>query len=168
MDVSSGSTIPAFRRHVTVWRLRVFWAVPLCTLKIIVSSKTLAPIFQIWRHIRGNFNFPVDVYVGLSKHLKSLTLGEKCEWLRYMWKGKIFPKDIWGSECIDQYFLDLGISRRWVVSFTLRPLYPRGESPRYPLDRRPGGRQSWSGQRGEQKILDPIGTWTPTPRLSSP
>jgi hypothetical protein len=55
-----------------------------------------------------------------------------------------------------------------VVSFTPLPLYPRGKSPQYPLDGRPAGPQSRSGRRGEDKILDPIGTRSPTPRLSSP
>jgi len=32
--------------------------------------------------------------------------------------------------------------RRWVVSFTPRPLYPQGKSPWYPLDRRLGDPQS--------------------------
>jgi hypothetical protein len=40
------------------------------------------------------------------------------------------------SGCIDPHFLDLGTSWRWVVNFTPRPLYPRGKSPRYSLDRR--------------------------------
>jgi hypothetical protein len=44
--------------------------------------------------------------------------------------------------CIDPHFLDLGISWRWVVSFTPRPLYTPGESPLFPLDRRLGGPQS--------------------------
>jgi hypothetical protein len=43
--------------------------------------------------------------------------------------------------------LDLSTSWRWVVSFTPRPLYPRGNSPRYPLDRRLGKPQSRSGRR---------------------
>jgi hypothetical protein len=34
-----------------------------------------------------------------------------------------------GSGCIDPCFLDLGTAWRWVVSFTLRPLYSRGKSP---------------------------------------
>jgi hypothetical protein len=38
---------------------------------------------------------------------------------------------------------------------------PSGKSPTYSLDRRLGGPQSPSGQRGEQKILDP--TWSRTP-----
>jgi hypothetical protein len=38
------------------------------------------------------------------------------------------------------------------------PLYPRGNRPRYPLDRRLGGPQSLAGQCGEEKILDPTGT----------
>jgi hypothetical protein len=50
-----------------------------------------------------------------------------------------------------------------VLSFTPRPLYPR-----YPLDRRLGGPQSPYGRRGEEKILDPTGSRTPTPRPSSP
>jgi hypothetical protein len=37
------------------------------------------------------------------------------------------------------------------VSFTPRQLYPRGMSPRYPLDRRLGGPQSQSGRGGEEK-----------------
>jgi hypothetical protein len=48
------------------------------------------------------------------------------------------------------------------------PLYRRGKRPRYPLDRRLSGPQSRSGRRGEEKILDPTGTRTPTPRSSSP
>jgi hypothetical protein len=53
-----------------------------------------------------------------------------------------------------------------VVSFTPLPLYPRGKSPRYPLDRRLDGPQSRSGRRGEEKILDPTGTRTPTPAFT--
>jgi hypothetical protein len=55
-----------------------------------------------------------------------------------------------------------------VVSFTPLPLYPRGKNPRYLLDRRLGGPQSRSGRHGEEKILDRIGTRTPTSRSSSP
>jgi hypothetical protein len=56
----------------------------------------------------------------------------------------------------------------WIYSFMLLPLYPQGKSPRYPLDMRLGGPQSRSGRYGEVKILDHIGTRTPTPRSSSP
>jgi hypothetical protein len=42
---------------------------------------------------------------------------------------------------------------------------PRRNSPRYPLDRSPGGPQSQTG-RSEEKILDPTGTRTATPWLS--
>jgi hypothetical protein len=62
-------------------------------------------------------------------------------------------EDVWGSGCIDPRFLDLGTSWRLVVSFTPRPLYPRGKSPRYTLDRRLGGPQSRSGRRGEENLL---------------
>jgi hypothetical protein len=46
----------------------------------------------------------------------------------------------------------------WVVSFTIRPLYPQGKSHRYPLGRGLGGPQSRSGRRWIQKIL-------PLPRI---
>jgi len=38
-----------------------------------------------------------------------------------------------------------------VVSFTPRPLYPKGKSPWYPLDKRLGGPQSRPGSGGEEK-----------------
>jgi hypothetical protein len=52
-------------------------------------------------------------------------------------------------------FLDLSTRWRSVVSFTPRLLYPRRKSPRYPLDTRLGGSQSWSGHCGEEKNLAP-------------
>jgi hypothetical protein len=39
-----------------------------------------------------------------------------------------------------------------VVRFTLFPLYPQGNSPRYPVYRRLGGSQNRSGRHGEVKI----------------
>jgi hypothetical protein len=49
-----------------------------------------------------------------------------------------------------------------VVSFTPRPLYPKGKSPWYPLDRRLGGPQSRSGRCGEEKKSIPC--WESNPR----
>jgi hypothetical protein len=61
--------------------------------------------------------------------------------------------------------LDLSTSWRWVVSFKNLPLYSRGKSPQYPLDRRLGGPQTLSGRYGHINILDPTVTQTPpTPR----
>jgi hypothetical protein len=60
-------------------------------------------------------------------------------------------KTYWGSGGIGPRILDLGTRKRWVVSFTLRPLYPRGKSPWYPFDRRLGGPQSQSGLGFEEK-----------------
>jgi hypothetical protein len=45
---------------------------------------------------------------------------------------------------------------------------PSPKEARYPLDRRFGGPQSRSRRCGEEKILYPTGTRTPTPRSSSP
>jgi hypothetical protein len=75
---------------------------------------------------------------------------------------------VWESGCIDPHFLDIGTSWRWVVSFTSRPLYPREKSPKYPLDRRLGGLQSWSGRRGEEKILDPYRDSKSDPSVAQP
>jgi hypothetical protein len=64
-------------------------------------------------------------------------------------------KTYWGSGGIAPRFPDLGTRRRWVVSFTIRPLYSRGKSRRYALDRRLGGSQSQSGRGEEEKNSQP-------------
>jgi hypothetical protein len=50
---------------------------------------------------------------------------------------------------------------RWVVSFSPRPLYCQGKSPRYPLDRRLGGPQSRSERNGEEKEVASAGIRIP-------
>jgi hypothetical protein len=50
-----------------------------------------------------------------------------------------------------------------VVNFTPQPLYPRGKSPRYPLDRILDELQSLSGRFREEKILHPTGIRTLPP-----
>jgi hypothetical protein len=47
-------------------------------------------------------------------------------------------------------------------------LYARGNSPRYPLDRRLGGPQNRSWRHGEEKFLAFSRTQSPTPQSSSP
>jgi hypothetical protein len=47
--------------------------------------------------------------------------------------------------------LDLSTRWRWVVSFTPRPIYSRGNRPLYPLYRRLGVFQSRSGRCGEEE-----------------
>jgi hypothetical protein len=37
-----------------------------------------------------------------------------------------------------------------------QPLYPQGKHPSYPLGRRLGGLQSWSGHGGEEKNSQPL------------
>jgi len=39
----------------------------------------------------------------------------------------------------------------WVISFTIRPLYPRGKCVRYAMDPKSNGIQSWSRRFSEQK-----------------
>jgi hypothetical protein len=77
-------------------------------------------------------------------------------------------EDICVSGCIDPRFLDITTSWRWAVSFTPQPLSPRWKSLRYPLDGGLGMPQKRFGRHGEEKILDPTGTRTPTPQSSRP
>jgi hypothetical protein len=64
-------------------------------------------------------------------------------------------KPYWGSEGIALLILDLGTRWGLVVSFTPRPFYLQGKSPRYPLDKRLGGPQIRSGRGGEEKNSQP-------------
>jgi hypothetical protein len=66
---------------------------------------------------------------------------------------------------IDPRFLDLGTSWRWVVSFTARPIYSWGKSPRYPLNRRMSNPQRRCGRCEELKILDPTRDSNPDPSV---
>jgi hypothetical protein len=59
--------------------------------------------------------------------------------------------DEWGSALLAPTILNLGVRLRWVVSFTLRPVYLQ-RSFRYPVGRRLGGPQSQFGRDGEEKI----------------
>jgi hypothetical protein len=45
---------------------------------------------------------------------------------------------------------------------------PLWKEPQYPMDRRLGGPQSLSGGHGEEKIVDPTGTQTPTSSVVQP
>jgi hypothetical protein len=60
---------------------------------------------------------------------------------------------VWGSGRTDPYFLNLGTSWRWEVSCTPLPLYPRGKSLRYPLDRRLGGPREGLDDEEKTKFL---------------
>jgi hypothetical protein len=55
----------------------------------------------------------------------------------------------------------------WSVSRPCR-FTPKERAPQYPLDRSLGEPQSQSGPLGEEKILTPIGTRTPTPSVVQP
>jgi len=53
-----------------------------------------------------------------------------------------------------------------VVSFIPQPLYPWGKRPQYPLERRLGELQRWSGHGGEEKTSLPLSQIKP--QLFSP
>jgi hypothetical protein len=62
---------------------------------------------------------------------------------------------VYGSECIDQCFLEFDASWRSVSWFTHLPLHPWGKRLRYPLDIRQSGPQRSSERYGKVNILDP-------------
>jgi hypothetical protein len=64
--------------------------------------------------------------------------------------------------------LNLGTKWRWVVRFTPRPLYSRGNSPWYPLDKKLIGPQSRSGRCGVENISCPCLELNPGPPATSP
>jgi hypothetical protein len=64
-------------------------------------------------------------------------------------------KAYWRSGGIAHEFFDLDTRRRWVVGFTLRPVYPQGKSPSYPLDGRLGEPPNSSRRGGEEKNSQP-------------
>jgi hypothetical protein len=70
-------------------------------------------------------------------------------------------KVYWGSGCTAPRILDLSTRWRWVVSFTPRPLYPHGKSPRYPLDRGFVGSEPVWMRWWKEKFPAAAGTRTP-------
>jgi hypothetical protein len=61
------------------------------------------------------------------------------------------------GECrYNSTIIDLGTRWRWEASFTPRPLYPRGQCPRCPLDTRLGELQGQSERCWEGKNLLPL------------
>jgi hypothetical protein len=76
-------------------------------------------------------------------------------------------KTYWGGGTVPR-IPDLDTRRRWVVSFTPRPIYSQGKRSQYPLVRRLGGNQSRFGRGGEDKNSQPLaGNRTPEPRPSN-
>jgi hypothetical protein len=97
---------------------------------------------------------------------------------KHLYKGKVIPELNWLRSTpwrritelrYSSTILNVGSRWRWVVGFTPRPLYPTGDSSRYPLCGRLNGPQSRSGRYGEEeKSLAPTDNRTWTPRSSSP
>jgi hypothetical protein len=59
---------------------------------------------------------------------------------------------MWRSGCVDPRIPDLGISWRWVISFTRRPLYPPGKESPIPIEQEAGWawEQVWTTWRKEK------------------
>jgi hypothetical protein len=72
---------------------------------------------------------------------------------------KHYAMKVYGSGCIDPYFLDLGTSWRWVVSFTPLPLYSWYPSNRSLTEPRAGldGMEKWKFLTPSELDLGPLG-----------
>jgi hypothetical protein len=124
-------------------------------------------VFRLYLHsFHSNLTKGKRIYHHKSPNLSSLNV--KGQLSLCITNEALYHEGVWGSGCIDPCFLDLSTNWRWVVRFTPQPLYPRGKNPWYPLARRLGGPQSWSGWRGEEKILDRTKTQAMNPHSSSP
>jgi hypothetical protein len=71
-------------------------------------------------------------------------------------------KTYWGSGGLAPN-INLDTGWRWVVSFTPRPLYPRGKSLRYPLGRRLDRPDSRSGRGAKEKKSNDCPCWELNP-----
>jgi hypothetical protein len=101
----------------------------------------------MWRHYATGTNLPATewpTWSCLSKVLK----------LHLKWAPRL--EGVWGSSSPGLRILDQGTRWRWVVSFTLWPLYPHGRRSCYPFNRRLGGPQSLPGRGGEEKNSQPL------------
>jgi hypothetical protein len=151
-----------------------------CRLEFDVLKKRTSCIFRDFVSIRAfTFHWYSQSSMAATWHGKSG--GKKAyNWnVRtppWMWahKIKVVPvlneaprHSMYGEWRYGSTILHLGTREIWVVNFTPRPPYPRGKIPRYPFHRMLGGPQSRSGRHGEEKILYPTGTRTPTPWSSS-
>jgi hypothetical protein len=56
-----------------------------------------------------------------------------------------------GREDMTPLIVKLGIGWKWVVSLTVRSLYPCGQRPNYPFNRRTGGLKSRTKRFGKKK-----------------
>jgi hypothetical protein len=143
MDVCSGSTIPAFRRHVTVWFFTAYQVISfirICQRSQEISSYRLSK--KKFYAIRVKGKVPVLNWVSTVPWRR---VGE------------------WRYSCT---IPDLGTRWRWVVSLTRWRLYHCGKSPWYPLNRTLGGPQSRFWRCGVEKNMLPLTEIEP--RLSSP
>jgi hypothetical protein len=80
-----------------------------------------------------------------------LLVGKRCERKSCPGALTLCLEDMWSSGGMAPSILDLGTRWRWVVCFTPRPLYPRGNRPRHPSDRRMDGPQKRSQRCREYK-----------------
>jgi hypothetical protein len=76
--------------------------------------------------------------------------------------GVLCHEGKWGSGDLAPLFLTLALDGRWVVKFTPRPFYPRGNRPPLdPLERRLGELTTTGLDAPEKRNLTPVGESNP-------
>jgi hypothetical protein len=134
------------------WTLSIVWCLKKLRNKIYIPKNHNTHVQNSLRHQT------------MDKVQKYNSFNRPCSYICLLTEYRAL-KTWWGSGGIAPYILDLGTTWRWVVNFTPRPLYPQGNSPFYPLDRRLGGPQSRSEHDGEKKNCQPLPD--SNPRLST-
>jgi hypothetical protein len=140
-------------------RLTPLWAFTACYRDSFTFTSECNLVITYWRLQTQRSGYILG-YTWQIQLRRNVQRKENIHWsLNFKRKkeGKAVPVLYWlstmpwrhiGEWRYNSTILYLGTRWRLLVSFTPLPLYPRGKSPRYPLDRRLGGPQSLSGHCG--------------------
>jgi hypothetical protein len=127
-----------------------------------------------WQHLQlQQFNFTIltiHFFIIIPTFRRCIKLAVESTVKQTKVKVMMFlctPWKIWGRGGADPFFLNLGIRWLWVISVTLRPLYPWEKSSRYPFE------TGWAWQTVQTlwrryTFLVPVGNQSMNPQESNP
>jgi hypothetical protein len=129
------------------------------------SCKTFKPtgtsVGDIRRVLVSHWSFPANVIINWLGMLHSTSCYASVRKAKLSLSTPLTHRG--ERRCITPHIFNLGISWRRVVSFTLRPIYPRKKKLRYPVYMRMGRYMSQSGRFGDEKISYPCQDSNPGP-----
>ena len=103
------------------------------------TAKQSLVVFRLrWKHISVTIWTYCFIYSETQiKHARQREIFRRIFQQSQCFSRRALHESIWESGDIPP-LANLGTRDRWVFRFTFRPIDPRGKSPRYPLNRRPG------------------------------